>query len=339
MKQWMVGLLMLGLAGGMARGEGAGGEAEARISLSTKDGSSLVGTPLARGVRVETSFGRSAIPYRLMTRARLDVTEGGMVIEFRNQDRLTGTCLEKWIGVNTAFGVQKVSLDFIREIRVLSPVRADGLLAYYPFDGDADGQVRDASGNGRNGRALGAVFVPDGKRGGAFRVGRRTGYLEVPHDAAWNFGDKPFTIALWVKLESLPPGDQMIMAHDTGGGARNKWLLWFDQGRLCFHVNTDEGISHSIGRSSWRPRLGYWHHVALTRNGDEFRLFADGRCIAEDRHEPPLPSTDAPLTIGQGEGMFVEGVLDEVRLYGCALSEEEIRGMVQASPEGEPGEP
>lgn len=148
MKQWMVGLLMLGLAGGVANGEDSNGEAEARIALSTQDGSSLIGTPLARGVRVETSFGRSAIPFQVMTRARLDETGGGVVIEFRNQDRLTGTCLEKWIGVNTAFGVQKVPLDFIREIRVLSPVRADGLLAYYPFDGDADGQVRDAGGTG-----------------------------------------------------------------------------------------------------------------------------------------------------------------------------------------------
>jgi hypothetical protein len=44
----------------------------------------------------------------------------------------------------------------------------------------------------------------------------------------------------------------------------------------------------------------------------------------------------APLTDRDRRGMFVEGVLDEVRLYGCALSEEEIRGKDQASPEGEP---
>jgi hypothetical protein len=53
---------------------------------------------------------------------------------------------------------------------------------------------------------VGAVFVPDGKRGGAFRVGRRTGYLEVPTNSAWDFGDKPLRSPLWVKLESLPPG-------------------------------------------------------------------------------------------------------------------------------------
>jgi len=328
MKRWIVGLLMLGLAGGVANGENPKGEAEARIALSTQDGSSLVGTPLARGVRVETSFGRSAIPYRLMTRARLDVTEGGMVIEFRNQDRLTGTCLEKWIGVNTAFGVQKVPLDFIREIRVLSPVRADGLLAYYPFDGDADGKVRDASGNGRNGRALGAVFVPDGKRGGAFRVGRRTGYLEVPHDAAWNFGDKPFTIALWVKLESLSYGEQTLIGHNEGGGSRNKWGFQFVRGQLNFHVNSPQGPAPRIAAVPWQGAAGQWHHVAVTREGEVYRIYLDGECAAEDRHGWPVPEAKFPLTSGQGEDLYVEAVLDEVLIAGRALAPEEIHRLV-----------
>ncbi len=328
MKRWMVGLVMLGLAGGMARGEGAKGEAEARILLSTKDGSSLVGTPLAGGVRIETSFGRSAIPYRVMTRARLDAPKGGMVVEFRNQDRLTGTCLEKWIGVSTAFGVQKVPLDFIREIRVLSPARADGLLAYYPFDGDADGQVRDASGNGRHGRAVGAVFVPDGKRGGAFRVGRRTGYLEVPHDAAWNFGDKPFTIALWVKLESLPYGEQTLIGHNEGGGSRNKWGFQFNRGQLNFHVNSPQGPAPRIAAVPWQGAVGQWHHVAVTREGDVYRIYLDGECVAEDRHGGAVPGANAPLTIGQGEDLYVEAVLDEVRIAERALPPEEIQRLV-----------
>ncbi|MDD4118369.1 MAG: LamG domain-containing protein [Kiritimatiellae bacterium] len=325
MKRWIVGLLMLGLAGGVANGENPKGEAEARIALSTQDGSSLVGTPLARGVRIETSFGRSAIPFQVMTRARLDAPEGGMVIEFRNQDRLTGTCLEKWIGVHTAFGVQKVPLDFIREIRVLSPVRADGLLAYYPFDGDADGQVRDASGNGRNGQALGAVFVPDGRLGGAFRVGRRTGYIQIPHDPAWNFADRPFTIALWVKLEGPPYGEQMMIGHDEGGGEQNKWAFEFWNGHLCFHVNTPRSESYRIAAIPWRGEPGQWHHVAVTRSEDRFQIYVDGAWVSEGKHVQPVPAARVPLTIGQAEVLFIEGLLDEIMIFERALPLHEIR--------------
>ncbi len=322
---WMV--VLLGLLGGSAFGEKKADPVDLSVTLATKDGSSLVGAPLSKGVRMKSAFGDLALPYELLAGVCLGPAEGQMTVEFKNQDRLSGTCLDEWIGVDTAFGVQKVAVGFIREIRIRSTVPRDGLLAYYPFDGDGGDVVRDASGNERDGKVVGAVYTPEGWKGGAYRVGRGCGYIEIPHNPAWDFGDKPFSISLWLKLDGPPYGDQMLMGHDEGGGPQNKWTFQFWNQQLCFHVNTPQGNGPRIAVAPWRGRVGRWHHLAVTRNGPDFRTYVDGACVAQEKLGRSVPNATAPLTIGQSEMLYVEGMLDDVMIFDRALSEEEIRGM------------
>lgn len=327
MNRMMIMALLLGPLGGVACGEQKADPPALSITLATKDGSSLVGAPLAKGLRMGTAFGNVALPFSLLSRVQLGKAEGEMTVEFKNQDRLSGTCLEESIGVNTAFGVQKVAIGFIREVRIHSAARLDGLLAYYPFDEAEDGLGRDASGNGRDGKSIGAGYVMEGKQGGACRVGRQSGHVQVPSDAAWNFKDQPFSIALWIKLEQMPFGEQMIVGHDEGGGEQNKWAFEFWQGNLCFHVNTPRSESFRIGATPWRGEVGRWHHLAVTRAGSDFRIYVDGVCVSEVQHPLPVPSAKVPLTMGQAERLFVEGALDEVMLFDRELSADEIQGL------------
>ena len=330
MKRWIAAIIVAGLWAGAAAGAEKGGAEKAEsfsVTVRTQDGSSLEGTPSGNVLRMGTVFGDIAVPLRLLVRVKMTGAGGEMVAEFKNQDRLSGTYLDDWVVVKAAFGVQKIPRAMVREIRIRPAAPSRGLIAYYPLDEDGGPAVRDASGNGRDGEVRGAVYAQEGWKGGACRVGRRTGYLQVPDDPAWDFGSKPFSIALWVNLDSLPYGEQMIVGHDDGGGEQNKWAFEFWNGNLCFHVNTPRSESHRIAAIPWRGQVGRWHHLAVTRDGDRFRIFVDGTWVSEAKHDLPVPDAQAPLTIGQAEVLFIEGLLDEVMIFDRALSDEEIRDL------------
>jgi len=200
----------------------------------------------------------------------------------------------------------------------------DGLVLYFPFDEDGGDVVRDASGNGHDGKVVGAQFTPEGKLGGAYRVGKRCGFIEVPANKAWSLGLEPFSIAVWVKLISFHSREQNILGCNEGGGELNKWTLQFYEGCLGFHINNPQSISARIAASSWYGRANEWHHLAVTREADTYCIYINGQCTVRGDNSHPVPAARAPLTIGQAEGLFIEGLLDEVMLFNRALAPEEV---------------
>jgi hypothetical protein len=67
--------------------------------------------------------------------------------------------------------------------------------------------------------------------------------------------------------------------------------------------------------------------VAAVKQGGTLRLFVDGQAVAESATFDPAAfdlTTDAPLLIGAGAADNFRGSLSDVRLYGRALSKEEI---------------
>ena len=73
-----------------------------------------------------------------------------------------------------------------------------------------------------------------------------------------------------------------------------------------------------------------WRHVAAVKQGGTLRLYVDGQSVAESAPFEPAAfdlTTDAPLLIGAGAGDNFRGSLSDVRLYGRALSNEEIRRL------------
>ena len=146
---------------------------------------------------------------------------------------------------------------------------------------------------------------------------------------------KPFTIALWVKLREK---ERLIafIGHDEGGGALNKWIILYDElsedenGRptwptLRFHINSPLLSSIDPVVSFWDPIISEWYHVAVTRNNNLYSLFVNGKSVSSGTDDNEIPNPNWPLTIGQAEGFFINGVIDDVRIYNRALSEDEIR--------------
>ena len=205
------------------------------------------------------------------------------------------------------------------------------MVGWWPGDGNA---VDIQSGN--NGTLQnGATFAP-GEVAQAFGFDGASAVVEVPNNAAYDFGSSDFTIDTWVNFNDLS-GAPAFVAHDEGGGVTNKWIFWLNAPNLQFHINGPGGTAF-IG-VPWSPTTGQWYHVAVTRSGgDTYKFYVNGSQIGTDQVDPNatvVPVANAPLTIGKAEGIpSLNGLLDEVEIFNRALTDSEIAAIADAANAG-----
>ena len=204
----------------------------------------------------------------------------------------------------------------------------NGLLLHYTFDMDEAGIVTDASGNGRTATVNGATWVPDGARGGAYRFGSNSQTITAT-DAGLPSGDAPRSIAAWMKLDTTcSDGGARILSYGTHS-YNQLAALGFDwrEGRNQYDFSQHGGVFLS-DRQIGEP--GTWVHVAYTYGGNGTHHFyidgvpSDGMNeLGEDPLETVLSGL---LRLGGHPGSTGPdgSYLDDVRIYDCVLSAEEI---------------
>jgi hypothetical protein len=215
------------------------------------------------------------------------------------------------------------------EIQQLSQVSIDGLVAYYPFNGDAN----DASGNGNDGATIGTANFAPGMSGLALQLDG-TSFVQCGTNLC-NFGQTDFTIVAWVKTTN-------------GGGLICKRVgctagSFFDV-RINRPQYPNEVLFEVSGNEPYAPFVaapislsdGNWHQIAVSRQGTRLKCFVD----AVESLETNTPGIDelqnsAPLQIGISSCTGVDGTpnfvgeIDEMRIYDRALSKMEIQLLYQ----------
>jgi hypothetical protein len=91
---------------------------------------------------------------------------------------------------------------------------------------------------------------------------------------------------------------------------------------------------YSHTRPAWeRSFPAGWHHVAAVKSAGQLKLFVDGKLVSSSSASAADYNLDSdrPLHIGFGANDYFRGRLRDVRLYRRALSEAEIRGLVNES--------
>ena len=219
------------------------------------------------------------------------------------------------------------------------PTADAALIASWSGNGNANESVA-----GRNGILVNDAGFDSGMFGQSFRFDGVNDYVSVPDDNLWTFGQDPFTIALWanfdvIKQQSLEQLPNVFIGHDEGGGPLNKWVFFYDDdGNPAFLIHENgQGSEFLTSPTQFFPKVGDWHHFAVTRSGSTYTFYADGISLGTRTKSVFIPNANAPLTIGQAEGLgFFDGRLDEIQIYDEALSASEIAeiaGVSQSVPE------
>ena len=194
--------------------------------------------------------------------------------------------------------------------------------------------VIDSSGSSpaNDGKAVpNAEVVTDTERGrvGSFSgtgVGSNTGYVKVKGtnqsgNANLNItGD--LTIAAWIKADSVS-GSPLIVSKDSG----DAYTLGLWGGQLGFKMNAQA----QTYLSGFTPDTGQWYHVAAVADftgTNEARFYVNGVQVGTPvTLTASINVSGGWLTIGawflDGSNPF-QGKLDDVRIYGVALTPEQI---------------
>lgn len=192
----------------------------------------------------------------------------------------------------------------------------DGLVAWYPLDGNSDDYAPcgfyPASGN--------AVLAPDKSN-----VPKRAySFSDSTNLAAPSFETDfdAFTVACWFKVTDRA-GVQTFVAQDWSG-AGSTFMLYSWQGTLG-------GALYVQGQGSpsqiWGPALStnQWYHVAYVYDGANAQLYVDGVGGTLSSVSGALARHKSPLFIGsRGKADYLRGSLDDIRVYRRALTAEEI---------------
>jgi hypothetical protein len=235
--------------------------------------------------------------------------------------------------------------------RDLAMCRAPGqLLSWWRADGDASDAL---------GLSPGIVHAPVGFDPGveqqAFRFSSNsTGFVEVPITPSLQLAGS-FTVAAWLRLDALPTrfGPLLSRWRDAGIDDRGYSLCAVRDGNIRFDVSSDgrfgtpggnditagtrqASADNALVVSNRALTLGQWHHVAgvFDATSGLLRVYVDG--VADGDVTAPfhvLFEPGEPLLIGAGDvdfgRRFLDGALDDVRIYARALSDAEILELVQ----------
>jgi len=206
----------------------------------------------------------------------------------------------------------------------LNPFSSD-LVAWWSFDEGSGNIANDYSGNGNDGIIYGGAWT-NGIAKYALSLDGYNDYVKVPDSPSLDI-TKEITLSAWVKFDNIVKDDPPFIVYKRGDGdnADEKYKLGVDDhgtGMAHFKINNDavEGGSLTLLR---------WYHIVGTFNGNIKKIFLDGVEVASEAQVATIQTSNRPLFIGvdqdlEGRNQFLDGVIDEVRIYSRALTDDEV---------------
>jgi len=201
-------------------------------------------------------------------------------------------------------------------------VRTDKyFLSYWHFDEGTSTVAYDASGNGNSSILYNSPLWQSGSSciaGGCLNLNGMSQYLNASSTNMTSVDS--FTVAGWTYLTDVTTTNNTLY-----GNSGTVELLTKPTG-YYFGVWVD-GVEYSK-QGTTSSNINSWVHWALTRSDSSIVVYRNGISI-DSRNDLPAGSVDISGYIGAqgGTSYYLEGNLDELRVYGRALSAQEILDM------------
>jgi uncharacterized protein (TIGR02145 family) len=205
----------------------------------------------------------------------------------------------------------------------------NGLVAYYPFNGNAN----DESGNGHNGTVNGATLATDrfGNHDRAYFFNGQGNFISVNE---FNVPSNTTTITCWVKPLSAVGIQNFFSKHNDSGDVEvlirsidNKYAIEWTIGGTYFTLSDYNG-QFTIDLN--HPRFDL---LVLLYDGEQVRFYINNTLIASKNISGQIANNRVPMIFGKYAGNYTgiteyfTGVLDDIRIYNRALNSAELLAL------------
>nr|WP_312038105.1 LamG-like jellyroll fold domain-containing protein [Pelotomaculum terephthalicicum] len=210
-----------------------------------------------------------------------------------------------------------------------------GLIAHYKFDGD----FRDSSGNGNDGKLNGDVGFADGVFGQCAQF--KGGFLQVADNSELDLTG-PYTISAWIRI--APGSDSTIISKLADNGMDSTYFanaydydsdISASDSTLQMWMSYDYDNSHYTEASvevEGQDAVNKWVHAAFTNDGGKINLYVDGVPLGTAQvPEDNYVTSDSNVLIGgiiqSGASSYFQGKMDDLRIYNYALDSDQIKAL------------
>ncbi len=173
----------------------------------------------------------------------------------------------------------------------------------------------------------------------------QTGFVRVPDSPSLHTFTNAITMEAWFKASSFPSqeGNISSLLRKNVAAESENFLLRFRTIEGEPRVEVSPGYDLGVARVSYPFATGKWYHVAGVYDGNAITVYVNGTRIVSESASARMSIDNSDLFIGRGDpefsnGEYFHGVLDEIRLWNVARSQEEIRAAMNMPLTGkEPG--
>ncbi len=216
--------------------------------------------------------------------------------------------------------------------QVPSYVPTNGLVAYYPFNGNAN----DASGNGNNGVVNGATLTSDrtGNANAAYNFNGSSSLIEIPDTNKFNLS-RDFTISTWVNAIEFGTQRSIVTKYKMLDDAFS-----FDIKNAKLSLQTASSPANWItATSNQNLQSNTWYHLVGIKDYSNrlFKLYVNGELIFQQTCNDTTSRSGANLIFGNyknnalNPSVVFSGKLDDIAIYNRALTQSEITSLYNSN--------
>ena len=204
------------------------------------------------------------------------------------------------------------------------------LKAYYPFNNN----IFDMSGNNLNGLNHGATCTDDmnGNLQSAYSFDGSTSYIDLPD--AFDYQSK--TINVWFKATNINTNGGIIYGSDNAN------ILYGITSLFVINIGGVNKLGFNIGGAILYTNIdpNTWYMATLVRGSSYTKFYKNAVLVdsvaSGSGHSSNGSATAKIGTSRNANNYFFAGIIDELRVYNCEVSPQEIATLYASVESNEP---